>query len=141
MNCRDGKPIILVVEDNAPLRRLIVRMLLGGGFAAVATGKAVEGLEMVRERHGAFDLAILDIVMPGMSGLDLATDFDREFPHLKILYISGFINSVAAEVLWRCSPDLVLFKPFSADALLERVHGLIGAARRDPAEIPKATAG
>jgi len=128
----ESKPIILVVEDNAPLRRLIVRMLAQGGFATLATGKAADGLTMVRERRGAVDLAILDIVMPGMSGLDLATDFDREYPNLKILYISGYVDSIAADVLSRRAPECMLLKPFTGRALLDRVRLLLGIpARRD----------
>ena len=72
--------------------------------------------------------------MPGMSGLDLATDLDREYPELKILYISGYVGSVAAEVLSRRTPDHVLLKPFTEQALLQRVNLLLGiAARREAA--------
>jgi len=123
-----GNPTVLVVEDDVSLRRLVVHMLASGGFETVATRTAAEGLSLVRERRGALDLAILDIVMPGMSGLDLASDLDREYPGLKILYISGYVGSVAAEVLSRRTPDQVLLKPFSDQELLERVRLLLEIA-------------
>jgi DNA-binding response OmpR family regulator len=128
MEYHDGKPTVLVVEDDANLRRLVVHMLANGGFETQSTGTAAEGLSLVRERQGAFDLAILDMMMPGVSGLDLATDLDREYPNLKILYMSGFVGSVAAEVLSRRSPDRVLLKPFTEQKLLERVRTLLGIA-------------
>jgi CheY-like chemotaxis protein len=110
-------------------------MLNDGGFATLAAGKAADGLSLVRQHRGALDLAIIDMVMPGMSGLDLATDLDREYPDLKILYTSGYVDSVAADVLSRRSPDCVLLKPFSEQALLERVHMLLQPApRREPGQ-------
>jgi DNA-binding response OmpR family regulator len=135
---QEGKPVVLVVEDDPSLLQLAVRMLAGGGFDTVATGKAADGLSLVRQRRGAFDLAIVDMVMPGMSGLDLATDLDREYPNLKILYISGYVGSLAAEVLSRRTPDRVLMKPFSAEELLERVRMLLEIAPRfEPGEAPQ----
>ena len=121
-----GRPFILVVEDQAPLRHLIVRMLESGGFNTADAGTASEGLSLVRQRRGTIDLAIIDIVMPGISGLDLATDFDREFPDLKILYISGYVDSIAANVLSRQSPERVLLKPFTEEDLLHRVRLILG---------------
>jgi two-component system cell cycle sensor histidine kinase/response regulator CckA len=133
MDHHDRKPTILVVEDNAALRRLVARMLNDGGFATLAAGKAADGLSLVRQHRGMIDLAIIDMVMPGMSGLDLATDLNREYPDLTILYTSGYVDSVAADVLSRRSPDRVLLKPFSEQTLLERVHMLLEMApRREP---------
>ncbi|HUB83460.1 MAG TPA: response regulator [Bryobacteraceae bacterium] len=126
MNHRDGRPAVLVVEDDPAVLRLMELVLASGGFDTVAVGKAADGLAQVRQRQGRFDLAILDIVMPGVSGLDLAGDLDREFPNLKILYISGFVGSLAAQALVHRTPDRVLLKPFSDQELLERVRKLIG---------------
>jgi CheY-like chemotaxis protein len=128
MGHREGKPTVLVVEDDASLRRLVVQMLTNGGFEVMAAGAAPDGLSLVRERRGALDLAILDIVMPGMSGLDLASDLDREYPGLKILYISGYVGSLAADALSRRTPDRVLLKPFTEPELLERVRRLLEIA-------------
>jgi two-component system cell cycle sensor histidine kinase/response regulator CckA len=128
------KPPILVVEDNTSLRRLLVRMLDGGGFAPDSAGNAADGLALVRQHHGAFDLAIIDMMMPEVSGLDLATDLGREYPSLKILYISGYVDSLAADALSRRSPDDVLLKPFTSQALLERVRLLLQTTRRGPGQ-------
>lgn len=127
MALNDRPRAILVVEDDSALRRLVVKMLNGAGFTTLSAGKAADGLSIIRDREGGLDLAIIDIVMPGMSGLDLATDLDREYPELKILYISGYVDSVAAEVLSRRAPDHVLLKPFTRQALLQRVNLLLGA--------------
>lgn len=128
MEHHGGNPTVLLVEDDTNLRRLVVTMLTRGGFETLAAGTASEGLSLVRERAGAFDLAVLDMMMPGMSGLDLASDIEREYPGLKILYISGFVGSLAADALARRTPDRVLLKPFTEEALLERVRTLLDNA-------------
>jgi len=125
MDYRDGSPAVLVVEDDPALLRLMEHMLASGGFDAVAAGTAADGLAQVRQRPGGFDLAILDLMMPGVSGLDLAGELHREFPSLKILYISGFVGSLAAEALACRSPERVLLKPFSQEELLGRVRMLV----------------
>ena len=131
-------PIILVVEDDASLRGLIVYMLNRHGFATVDTGFAAEALSIVRSRKGMFDLALVDVIMPRMSGLDLAGELDREYPDLKILYMSGFTSSVVTDALQRRSPDRLLLKPFNEQALVERVQYLL-TARREAASEPRAT--
>jgi DNA-binding response OmpR family regulator len=132
----EGKRTILVVEDDPAIRHLIVRILHRGGLETLSAGKAETGLLLVREHRDSLDLAIIDIVMPGMSGLDLATDLDREFPDLKILYISGYVHSIAADVLSRRSPDRMLLKPFGGKVLLERVNLLLPSnARRGPGKV------
>jgi len=138
---QDGSPTVLVVEDDPHLLRLVELMLVSGGFAVVTASTAPGGLELVRERRGRFDLAVIDMVMPGVSGLDLATDLGREYPNLKILYISGYIGSLAAEALSRRSPDRVLLKPFTEEELLNRVRMLIEIAPRSAPATSKGTPG
>jgi CheY-like chemotaxis protein len=133
-------PAVLVVEDDSSLLSLMERMLANGGFATVSAGKAADGLAIVRQRQGAFHLAIVDMVMPGMSGLDLATDLHREFPNLPILYISGYVGSLAAEALARRTPERVLMKPFSEQELLDRVRMLL-AIRPEADPAPRSTRG
>ena len=130
-----AKPLVLVVEDDASLRRLVVMLLQRNGLATIDAGTAAEGLALVRDRNGAVDLAILDLIMPGMSGLDLAGDFGREYPDLKILYISGYADSVVADALARRSPDRLLLKPFTEQALLDRVHPLLVGCRTGEASV------
>jgi DNA-binding response OmpR family regulator len=134
MDYHDGSAVVLVVEDDSSLLTLIELMLANGGFATVLAANAADGLALVRERQGSFDLAIIDMVMPGTSGLDLATDLLREFPNLKILYISGYVGSLAAEVLARRTPERVLMKPFTEKELLDRVRMLVQSPVAPPSQ-------
>ena len=123
---------ILVVEDNASLRRLITEALRQHGFHVLPAARAARGQHIVDRERGQIALAILDMVMPGMSGLDLAAYLGRAFPSIPILYISGHGESLAIQSIARLSPANVLLKPFTADRLVERVIRLIGEENRAP---------
>jgi CheY-like chemotaxis protein len=122
------KATVLVVEDDPCLLYLIEVMLASAGYEPSTAGGAADGLSLVRERQGRFDLAIVDMVMPGMSGLDLATELGREYPSIKILYISGYVGSLAADALARRTPERVLLKPFTEQALLDRVRMVLDSS-------------
>ena len=120
-----NRPSILVVEDQEMLRRHVTVTLERSGFSVLQAADAFEGLSVARANCGAFDLAIIDFAMPGMSGLDMAAVLIREQPAVKILYVSGNVNSVAMEVISRSSPDSVMAKPFTSEELVERVQLLL----------------
>jgi len=119
------QPRILVVEDNGALRRLIARVLSESGFTILEASSAPEGLNTFRAQPQSIDLAIIDMVMPGMSGLDLAAELDRQRPGMKILYTSGHVSSVAMESISQRSPAHVLLKPFDPGDLIDRVVHLL----------------
>jgi CheY-like chemotaxis protein len=121
--------LILVVEDQAAMRALICEMLEGNRFAVLEAGSAVQALELLQVRTGVA-LAIVDMIMPGMSGLDLAAELDRRHPGTPILYISGLTSSIAMQAIADRSPESVLFKPFTEQRLIGRVRRLLGLAER-----------
>lgn len=123
------RPAILVVEDNAAMRGLICEMLEGNQLAALAVGSAVQALELLQTRPEV-ELAIVDMVLPGMSGLDLAAELDRRHPGIRTLYISGYRSSIAMQAIADRSPESVLFKPFTERRLIGRVRRLLGLAGR-----------
>jgi DNA-binding response OmpR family regulator len=119
-----NKPSILVVDDDISIRRWIQRALLKDGYASVAAASTSEGLAIFQAEAG-IHLAIVDMLLPGDAGLDLAAELGRRQPGLRILYISGCVGSIAMEAIARTSPELVLLKPFTAAALIARVHRLM----------------
>jgi DNA-binding response OmpR family regulator len=118
-------PSILVVEDQEAVRRQVLRTLETSGFHVIEAGDAIQGLSLLRENPGTVALAIIDFQMPGMSGLDMAAELIREYPAVKILYMSGNTGSVGMQVIARSSPEAVIAKPFTAEELLARVHLLL----------------
>ena len=116
---------ILVVEDQAAMRRLICEMLEGSQLVTFEAASAVQALDLLQKRPEV-GLAIVDMVMPGMSGLDLAAELDRRHPGIRILYISGYTGSIAMQAIADRSPESVLIKPFTERRLIGRVKRLLG---------------
>lgn len=117
--------VVLVVDDDTAIRRYISRILRGVGCRVLEAADAVEGLAALRFHGGVIDLAIIDFIMPRTSGLDLALEFDRLRPGLKILYTSGCIESVAIKSIGQNRPDILLPKPFTPSSLVSKVQGLV----------------
>jgi hypothetical protein len=130
MIAQNVHPVVMVVDDNAALRRLVLRYLRSDGVAAFDVGNAAPVLSLVRQHAGAVDLAIIDMNLPDMNGFDVAAELGREYPDMKILYISGYVDSMAMQGAARVSPGVVLFKPFTKRMLLDRVHMLLEMPRK-----------
>ena len=120
---RGGACRVLVVEDQAAMRRLISLWLRRNGFIALEAVDAMQALAYLRRHPGLIDLAIIDVV--GTHGLDLAAEMGRDYGSTAILYISGYIDSLAVQAIgWR-SPECLLLKPFHERTLMDRVHRLL----------------
>ena len=117
---------VLVVDDQEPVRELIARILERRGIRSFQAATAADGLRLVHEHGAEIQLAIIDMVMPGVTGLDLAADLSREHPNLHILYISGYVQSIAVDVIARRSPQAVLLKPLDEATLMQRVNHFLG---------------
>jgi CheY-like chemotaxis protein len=124
MTSDGARRTILVVEDNGALRRLMLRILAGCGYSVMEAANGAQGLDLFRQQ-GVVDLVIVDVVMPGMSGLDVAAEIERQQPGAKILYVSAHASSVAIDSISKRSPDRVLLKPFDAGDLIDRVVHLL----------------
>jgi len=119
------KPIVLVVDDDISVRHWIQDILFEHGYASVAASDAVQGLSVFRMEDIEVCLAIVDMILPGEAGLDLAAELARRQPGLKILYISGCVDSIAMEAIARTHPEVVLLKPLTEESLMDRVQRLM----------------
>jgi len=116
---------ILVVEDEPGVRDITARILREHGYEVVAAEGPEQALELCNSGRLAADLLVTDVVMPGLSGRELADQIGRQFPDLPVVYISGYSHEVIAHqgVL---EPDVLLVeKPFTEQALLRTVHGAL----------------
>ena len=120
-----GRPTILVVEDEPQVRMMIRVVLRAEGFEVLEAASGAEAIQLSRNHTAPIDLAVIDVVMPGMGGMDLANWFDPERPGMKVLYISGMSSTVAVESLATGAPSLLLRKPFTRSQLLQRVKDLL----------------
>src|SRR3954463_869138 len=115
-------PAILIVEDDAAVRTLLARTLAEQGWRTLPANGGVEALALVLQYDGPIPLAIVDLVMPGVGGLDLANQLRTDRPTTKVLYISGRAGSIEVESLRGHSPDMMLQKPFTKAELLDRIR-------------------
>lgn len=130
---------ILVVDDQTAVRQLISRMLNRSGFKTIEAGTGFQALALFAGARASIDLAIIDMVMPQMSGLDVAAELGRLNPDLKILYISANAESIAIDSIRRRSPEFLLLKPFTEQNLLERVFNLLAEPSGDHQSVNSAT--
>jgi DNA-binding NarL/FixJ family response regulator len=77
--------------------------------------------------EGEIALAVVELKMPGISGMDLANQISIERPETEVLYLSDQLNSIAAESISNARPQVLLPKPFSVGQLLDRVRYLLAA--------------
>jgi CheY-like chemotaxis protein len=87
-----GHETVLVVEDEEAVRELVVDMLETAGFTALGVSRPLVALEACRDYDGAIDLLLTDIVMPEMSGLELARQIRAARPGTRVLYMSGYAD-------------------------------------------------
>lgn len=112
---------ILVVEDNAQVRRTIVRSLRGNGYAVIEACDSYEALEIIESRPGTVSLVVTDLVLSGINGLELAKTIDRKEPGIQVIFMSAYGDDpwgLRAKV----PEEQFLAKPFSLTDLLEVVR-------------------
>jgi PAS domain S-box-containing protein len=114
---------ILLVEDEADVRRFLSRVLEGQGYQVVEASNGAEGLEQLE--HRSADLLITDVVMPRMSGRDLAMQAVRIHPELRVLFISGYSGEILSGYQTVIPHSAFLPKPVRADILVSQVKSLI----------------
>lgn len=117
-------PVILVVDDEEPLRALAKEMLGYLGFRVETAPTGEEALERVR-RGPPPDLVILDVIMPGIGGIETFRRILRVIPTQKILIATGFADRGAMEALEAEGASGFILKPYRLEALADRVRLLL----------------
>lgn len=120
---------ILVVEDEAFVREAACDILEGGGYQVLRAGDAAEALAAFRRQQDSVQLLLSDVVLPGQNGLALAKALRAARPAVKILFISGYANSVTKYGL-TTGQMAYLPKPFSAESLLGKVREVLESAEQ-----------
>jgi CheY-like chemotaxis protein len=123
-----GDETILLVEDESVVRRLVAEILESTGYTVMQAGDGPSALELLRRHSGTLDLLVTDVVMPGMSGPEVAQAVTSMRPGTQVLYTSGYTDSAIGHhgVL---EPGIAfLQKPFSADDLSRKVRLLLDQA-------------
>jgi two-component system cell cycle sensor histidine kinase/response regulator CckA len=118
-----NQPIVLVVDDEAPIRQIERRLLEQAGYQVIEASSAVDALALLHDGK-SIDLLIADLDMPEVSGDEMVRRIRTERPDLKVLYVTGHIDRLMdARPLW--DGEAFLDKPFSMNGLVEAVSLLL----------------
>jgi PAS domain S-box-containing protein len=131
VRAQKGSATILVVEDEASLRTLIVRLLQALGYSVLEAGDSATAIRISEERNKPIDLLLTDVVMPGMNGRALAHRLLERWPLLRVLYISGYTGQVVGDRGVIEEGSFFLPKPFSRDGLAQKVREVLTTVNTD----------
>jgi CheY-like chemotaxis protein len=121
----EASPVrILVVDDEDLVRKFVNRVLRQAQYETMVAGDGAEAME-VASKHGPFDLLVTDVMMPKMTGDELARRLRASDPGLKVLYLTGFSDHLFKEKVTLWQDEAYLDKPCSVKGLLEAVSLLL----------------
>jgi PAS domain S-box-containing protein len=120
---RGGTETILVAEDADAVRSVVTRALRHAGYRVIAASDGDEAVALVERHAGSIALALVDLVMPKLSGMDVALAIRDKQPDLKILFTSGYNDKTALRE--RLGQVQVVRKPYDLDELLHQIRTII----------------
>lgn len=113
---------ILIVDDEPAIREVFTRFLGRRGHDVAACGSAEEGLRVVRARGASFDVVVTDLILPDMTGLDLARGLKEMNSEAQVILLTGEPNRETADVARELNVYRYLAKPIRAGALIDVVE-------------------
>jgi CheY-like chemotaxis protein len=119
-----GDESVLVVEDEPAVQQLVRRILEERGYRVQVAGHAAAALALV-DGLPRLDLLVTDVVMPGQSGPELATELTSRYPRLRVLYMSGYNESFVGRQGFAQPASRFLQKPFSPETLARKVREVL----------------
>jgi CheY-like chemotaxis protein len=122
-----GSETVLLVEDAEALRKLAHTLLEQNGYRVLAAASGLEALKLVEDKPERIDLLLTDVIMPGINGRVLAERLASMQSGLKVLYMSGYTDSAIADHGILDEGTSLLHKPFSEEALIQKVRALLDA--------------
>jgi two-component system, cell cycle sensor histidine kinase and response regulator CckA len=126
---RERATTILIAEDDDALRGIVTRVFWDQGYRTLEARHGKEALHLAELAAPYLDLVVTDVIMPELDGLELGRELARRWASIPVLYISAY---PANDIFSRGGPtDSTPFlqKPFTPEALLERVRELLAASR------------
>lgn len=117
---------VLLVEDQTSLRQAIRSVLEKEGFDVVSASSSTEALSLIQENKADFTLIVTDVMMPGADGIAVSDTAKEQGFEGQILFISGYLDPANPRYSSLLDSDTFLQKPFSAEALLQKVKELLG---------------
>lgn len=127
---------VLVVDDEEPIRKFVDRVLRDAGYETAMASDGPDALE-VAQKFQPLDLLLTDVMMPQMAGDELARRLRQTEPGIKVLYLTGFSDSLFKERVTLWQDEAFLDKPCSVNGLLQAVSLLTYGRLNAPGAKPK----
>jgi len=127
----DGTEAILVVEDEIPVRDVVLRSLRSRGYEVLEAEDGAAALELLEGHEGEIDLLLTDVVLPGIGGRELAEQVVEKRPGVGVLFMSGYTDDVILHHNLRSADFDLLQKPFTAISLATKVREVLDRPRRE----------
>jgi two-component system cell cycle sensor histidine kinase/response regulator CckA len=122
---RSGEGTILIVEDDLALRTLTEEVLSSAGYQVLIAADGLTALHVSEQYAGPIDLLLTDVILPKMSGQEVADHLAAFRPQMKILFMSGFTKGVIGQQ-GTLGPEVnFIQKPWTLRGLCEKIHGLL----------------
>ncbi|HWF11988.1 MAG TPA: PAS domain-containing protein [Bryobacteraceae bacterium] len=122
-----GLETVLLVEDEPGVRLLAETVLRKLGYKVLVADSGEAALKIWKEKQNSIDILLTDVIMPQMSGGDLAHKLRSMNPRLKILFMSGYTDDMIASHGVLAGETQLIQKPFTAEALGRRLRGVLDA--------------
>jgi len=122
---RNGSETILLAEDSDPLRAMAREYLEGVGYKVLDAGSGKDALQRAKDFDGAIHLLLTDVVMPGMSGPELAEQLALRRPEIKVLFTSGYTDDAIARQGILDSKVAFIQKPYRPRALAKKIREVL----------------
>lgn len=120
-----GSANVLLVEDEDAVRMGGVKALQSRGYTVFEAESGVEALRIIKERQGAIDIVVSDVVMPEMDGPTLLKELRQSYPEIKFIFVSGYAQEAFAKNLPEDADFAFLAKPFSLKQLASAVKEML----------------
>jgi CheY-like chemotaxis protein len=126
--CLRGFGTILLVEDEEGLRHVGQRILEQLGFQVLAAGNGPRALSLLQDHRRRIDLVILDLVLPGMGGVEIYARMKEIVPDVKVLVASGCSLNGAAQKVLDAGAQGFIEKPYRIEALSQKISQILGVS-------------
>ena len=120
-----GTETILVVEDDAALRKLTVVLLESTGYRVLEADNGETAIRVIEDSAESIDLLLTDVLMPAMSGVELSAYLRKSQPGLKILLMSGYPGDLIAKHREGDADIALIEKPFTRHGLLAKIRAVL----------------